>query len=154
MYLTVSSSFLLSFLMGGSGQSRVIKFLNSPERPKQGIKFLYSPAPPPPTVWTLDLPTIHPVKVTRGLVCINNLCTYDLYALCIMFWMRAYPLLGGVGGDWALEFLDFFGPQMALAYRLEAISQGPKNSNSRAQPPPTSPRNEYARIQNIMHGAV
>jgi hypothetical protein len=24
----------------------------------------------------------------------------------------------------------------------------------RAQPPPTSPRNGYARIQNIMHGAV
>ncbi len=33
-----------------------------------------------------------------------------------MFWMRAYPLL------------EFFGPQMALAYRLDAISQGPKNS--------------------------
>jgi hypothetical protein len=31
-----------------------------------------------------------------------------------------------------------FGPQMALIYRLDAISQGPKN----------------ARIQNIMHGAV
>jgi hypothetical protein len=24
--------------------------------------------------------------------------------------------------------LEFFGPQMALAYRLDAISQGPKNS--------------------------
>jgi hypothetical protein len=33
-------------------------------------------------------------------------------ALCIMFWMRAY--------------LEFFGPQMALAYWLDAISQGPK----------------------------
>jgi hypothetical protein len=32
---------------------------------------------------------------------------------------------------------------------------GPKKlENSRAQPPPTSPRNGYARIQNIMHGAV
>ncbi len=32
---------------------------------------------------------------------------------------------------------------------------GPKNlSNSRAQPPPTCPRNGYARIQNIKHGAV
>jgi hypothetical protein len=47
----------------------------------------------------------------------------------------------------------FFGPQMALAYRLDAISQGPKKlSNSRAQPPTTCPRNGYARIQNIMHG--
>ncbi len=26
--------------------------------------------------------------------------------------------------------LDFFGPQMALAYQLGAISQGPKNSRS------------------------
>ncbi len=41
-----------------------------------------------------------------------------------MFWMRAY--LGKWEGDgpWNLEF---FGPQMALAYRLDAISQGPKN---------------------------
>jgi hypothetical protein len=67
-------------------------------------------------------------------------------ALCIMFWMRAYPLLGQVGGGWALEFSSFlgpvkwhleligechfgpdsrvFGPQMALAYQLDAISQG------------------------------
>jgi hypothetical protein len=44
---------------------------------------------------------------------------------------------------------------MALAYWLDAISQGPKKlENSRAQPPPTSPHNGYARIQNIMHGAV
>ena len=32
---------------------------------------------------------------------------------------------------------------------------GPKKlDNSRAQPPPTSPRNVYARIENIMHRAV
>jgi hypothetical protein len=32
---------------------------------------------------------------------------------------------------------------------------GPKKlEKSRAQTPPTSPRNGYARIQNIMHGAV
>jgi hypothetical protein len=34
-YLTISSSFLISFVMGESGPSRV-------------IKFLYSPGPPPP----------------------------------------------------------------------------------------------------------
>ncbi len=45
-----------------------------------------------------------------------------------MFWMRAYPLLGQVGGGWALEISSFLGPTMALAYRLDAISQGPKNS--------------------------
>jgi hypothetical protein len=36
MYLTVSSSFLISFVMGGSDPNRVIKFLNAPERPEQG----------------------------------------------------------------------------------------------------------------------
>ncbi len=48
MYLTVSSSFLISFVMEGSGPSRVIKFLNAPERPEQGDKvplFTCSSAP-------------------------------------------------------------------------------------------------------------
>jgi hypothetical protein len=27
-----------------------------------------------------------------------------------MFWMRAYPLQGQVGGGWALEFKSFLGP--------------------------------------------
>jgi hypothetical protein len=27
-----------------------------------------------------------------------------------MFWMRAYPLRGQVGGGWALEFKSFLGP--------------------------------------------
>jgi hypothetical protein len=27
-----------------------------------------------------------------------------------MFWMRAYQLLGQVGGGWALEFESFLGP--------------------------------------------
>ncbi len=31
-------------------------------------------------------------------------------ALCIMFWMRAYPLQAQVGGGWALEFKIFLGP--------------------------------------------
>jgi len=31
-------------------------------------------------------------------------------APCIMFWMRAYPLRGEVGGGWALEFESFLGP--------------------------------------------
>ncbi len=43
----------------GRGRSRV-------------IKFLYSSAPPPPTVWALDLTMKHPVKVTRGLMCIKQ----------------------------------------------------------------------------------
>ncbi len=53
------------------------------------------------------------------------------------------------------DFMEFFGPQMALAYRLDAISQGPKYSQiPEPKPPHTSPRNGYAHIQNIMHGAV
>jgi hypothetical protein len=28
-------------------------------------------------------------------------------APCIMFWVRAYPLRGEVGGVWALEFSSF-----------------------------------------------
>ncbi len=31
-------------------------------------------------------------------------------AMCIMFCMRAYPLLGEVGGGWALEFPSFLDP--------------------------------------------
>ncbi len=31
-------------------------------------------------------------------------------APCIMFWVRAYPLRGEVGGGWALEFKSFLGP--------------------------------------------
>jgi hypothetical protein len=53
--------------------------------------------------------------------------------------------------------IEFFGPQMALTYRLDAISQGPKNS--RIPAPNPLPRAlvtdmQFARIQNIMHGAV
>jgi hypothetical protein len=49
-------------------------------------------------------------------------------ALCIMFWMRAYPLLGVVGGGWALEFSSFLGPKwhlpiggLATEFRSEKI---------------------------------
>jgi hypothetical protein len=31
-------------------------------------------------------------------------------APCIMFWMRAHPFRGEVGGGWALEFSSFLGP--------------------------------------------
>ncbi len=34
-----------------------------------------------------------------------------------MFWMRA-----------CISIIEFFGPKIALAYRLDANSQGPKNS--------------------------
>jgi hypothetical protein len=31
-------------------------------------------------------------------------------APCLMFWMRACPLLGQLGGGWALEIKSFLGP--------------------------------------------
>ncbi len=57
-----------------------------------------------------------------------------------MFWMRAYPVQGQVGGDWALGFEKFFGPK--------------KLRNFSAQSSPTCPSNGDARIQNIMPRAV
>ncbi len=56
-----------------------------------------------------------------------------------MFWMRAYPV---------------FWPQMALAYWLDAIAQGQKTLEFQGPTLSDFPRNGYARIQNIMHGAV
>jgi hypothetical protein len=31
-------------------------------------------------------------------------------APCIMFWLRAYPLRGEMGGGWILGFESFLGP--------------------------------------------
>ncbi len=44
--------------------------------------------------------------------------------------------------------LYFFGPQMALAWRIDAISQGPKKSRTHCL------HNRFARIKSIMYGAV
>jgi hypothetical protein len=72
-------------------------------------------------VWALNLPQI--------LFYIYHISTYDSY----------------------VHARKFFGPQMALAYQLDAISQGPKKlSISRAQPPPTCPLNGYA----VMHASI
>jgi hypothetical protein len=75
-------------------------------------------------------------------------------ALCIMFGMCAYPLLGQVGGGWALEFSSFLGPKWHSPIGSMPFHMVQKLSNSRAQPPPTCLSNVYACIQNIMHGAV
>ncbi len=45
-------------------------------------------------------------------------------ALCIMFWMRAYPLQGEVGGGWALEFESFLGPQVMDMHASKHYAQG------------------------------
>ncbi len=83
------------------------------EWPSRANKFLYAPAPPPTSVWALKPPS-------RTLVHKTTYAPMIYTALSIMFWMRAYPLL-------TLDS-QVFGPQMALAYQLDAISQGPKNS--------------------------
>jgi hypothetical protein len=49
-------------------------------------------------------------------------------ALCIMFWMRAYPLRGEVGGGWAMEFESFFGPVKWHQADRQVPFGGPKNS--------------------------
>ncbi len=49
MYLTVVSSFLITFVMGGGG--------GEGEGPSRANKFLYAPAPPPPSVWALKPPS-------------------------------------------------------------------------------------------------
>jgi hypothetical protein len=72
---------------------------------------------------------------------------------------RLHPLIEHPETDMSqpgIEPSEFFGPQVALAYRLDAISLGPKIS--RIPGPNHFPlalvMDMYARIQNIMHGAV
>jgi len=79
------------FCNGGSGRSRA-------------IKFLYATAPPPLSVWALKPPSWALVHTTTYSPMIYT-------ALCIMFWMLAYLLLGQMGGGWALEILSFLGPK-------------------------------------------
>ncbi len=90
---------------GGKGVARAgglssFMLLSSSSR---AIKFLYAPAPPPPTVWALKPPSLALVHKTTYAPMIYT-------ALCVMFWMRAYPLHGQVGGGWAMEISSFFSP--------------------------------------------
>ncbi len=90
--------------------------------PSRANKFLYAPALPPPSVRAL--------KHHSWAVVHKN--TYDLYSPVHNVWIRAYSLLGQVGGGWALEFKSFF----SVIRDLKNLSNG------------------YARIQKIMHRAV
>ncbi len=72
--------------------------------PGRANKFLFAPAPPPLSVWALKPPSWALVHKTTHVPMIY-------IALCIMFWMGAYPLLGQVGGGWALEILSLLGPK-------------------------------------------
>jgi hypothetical protein len=62
--------------------------------PSRAIKFLYALAPPPLTVWALK-------PLLWALLHKTTYAPMIYTALCLMFWMRAYPLLGQVGGGWA-----------------------------------------------------
>jgi hypothetical protein len=54
-----------------------------------------------------------------------------------------------------LLFVSFFGPQIALAYRLDAISQGLQKSRfPGSNPLPLVQVMDAARINSITHGAV
>ncbi len=65
-----------------------------------------------------------------------------------MFWMRAYPLLGQVGGG------SFLGPKWLLPIGSMPFHRAQKTLDFQGPIPPTCPRNGYLRIQNIMHTAV
>ncbi len=54
-------------------------------------------------------------------------------APCIMFWMRAYPLGGEVGGGWALEFESFLGPVKWHRADRRVPFGAPKNSSEMSQ---------------------
>ncbi len=73
-------------------------------------------------------------------------------SLCIIFCMRAYPLLGEVGGGWALEFPSFLGPKWKSPIGSFPFHRDQNSGIPGHNPLPLSPRNGYARTQNIMHG--
>ncbi len=125
MYLKVSSSFLISFVMGG-GATRAgwLSSLMHLSGPSRVIMSLYSLAPPPPTVWALDLPLNTLLKSPGG----SCAWTYDLYSPVHNVLYSCISITRGSGRGLGPGILEFFGPQMALAYRIDAFSQGPKNS--------------------------
>jgi hypothetical protein len=54
-----------------------------------------------------------------------------------MFWMRANPLLGQVGGGWALEFESFLGPvKWHLADRRVPFGAQKTRAPRFSHPPP------------------
>ena len=102
--------------------------------PSRANKFLYAPAPPAPSVWALKPPSWALVHKTTYAPMIYT-------ALCIMFWMLAY--------------LELIGPQMALAYWLDAISRGSKKSRFPGPNPLLLALvMDAAWIKSINHGAV
>jgi hypothetical protein len=80
--------------MGGGGGERTVQVCRA-------IRFLKAPSPPTPTIRAL--------KPSSWALVHKTTYTPKIYtALRIMFWMHAYPLLGQVGGHWALEISIFW----------------------------------------------
>ncbi len=114
-FLTVVSWFLIRFVIGGSSPSRA-------------NKFLFAPAPPPPSVWALKPPS-------GALVQKTTYASIMIYAaMCIIFWMRAFPLLGQVGGGWALKFL-ILGPKWHSPIGLIPFHRAQKTLNFQVPTP-------------------
>ena len=76
---------------------------------------------------------------------------YDLYpALCVMLLMRAASITWASGWGLGPGNLEFFGLQMALVYRLDAVSKGLKNSQYPGPNPlPLALVMDAARIKSI-----
>jgi hypothetical protein len=76
----------------------------------------------------------------------------DLY---VMLLLRAASITWASGRVLGPGNLDFFGPQMTLAFQLDAIWQGPKKSwFPGSNPLPHALVMDAASIKSIMHGAV
>jgi hypothetical protein len=78
----------------------------------------------------LDYPAmpLRDVCMWRSFVYISAIYAPMIYkAPCIMILMRAASITWASGRGLGPENLDFLGPQMALAYQLDAISQCPEN---------------------------
>ncbi len=100
----ISNSFVMEGGAARAGRLSSFMLLSGPSR---AIKFLYAHALPPPTVRALKPPS-------WALVHKNTYAPMIYTARCIMFWIHAYPLLGQVGGGWALEILSFLGPHSPI----------------------------------------
>ncbi len=98
-------------------------------RPSRANKFLYTPAPPSPSLWALKPPSWALVHTTIYVPMIYT-------ALCIMFWMRAYPFRGQVGEGWVLEISSFLGPKWHLLMSAMPFHMAQKTLNFQPPPPP------------------
>ncbi len=109
---------------GGGGGRAALRFpRNEVNEPK---KIRMRTGRQNPLVSTSYLATKHLFSTKKLLALLNNwkFIVLTIYAPriytapCIMFWMRAYPLRGQVGGGWALEIESFLGPvKCHWAYR-------------------------------------